>query len=139
VIPESAQKIAETRNVQIKVDVENTPVFTDEKLLRNVVRRLLHNAAKFADPDTEVLIKGYPTGDLFQVQISNKGPEMSEAKIRQILKPFKLNENALNHSTGTGLGLSICQALLKLLGSQLDITCTDGTVTVSFGLRTQIK
>ena len=35
------------------------------------------------------------------------------------MKPFTLNENALNHSVGTGLGLPISLALLKLHDSAL--------------------
>jgi signal transduction histidine kinase len=135
--PEVVQKVVEARELHLQIDIENVEILTDEKILRNVLRRLLHNAVKFADAGSTVNVSGKQVADLFQIEMSNKGTKIDESQIRQILKPFKLNENALNHSTGTGLGLSICQALLKLLGSELHITCSDDTIRVSFSLKTR--
>jgi signal transduction histidine kinase len=40
----------------------------------------------------------------------------------------------MHHSKGTGLGLSVVQALLKRLGSQLEVESPKGKFSASFSL-----
>ncbi len=131
-VPEWLQNSFAHRQVNLLYEIDNQTVLADEKIIRNVYRRLLHNAAKFADAGSEVVITGHSEAKYYDVSIMNIGKPLDEARIRQILKPFTLNENAMNHSTGTGLGLPIAQALLKLHKSTLDITCRDNQIKVSF-------
>lgn len=132
-IPESVEKLAKTRNVKIEFDVENQEVVADEKSLRNVVRRLLHNAVKFSVEGGTVQVRGESAKKSgYKVSFVNSGPSVDETKIKQILKPFTLNESVLNHSTGTGLGLSVSQALLRLHDSAIDFKSQGGQVDVSF-------
>ncbi|RYZ72264.1 MAG: ATP-binding protein, partial [Proteobacteria bacterium] len=107
----------------------------DEKTIRNVFRRLIHNAAKFADPETNIVIRGRKHNGLYEVAIENLGPAIDEKRVAQLMKPFTLNENALNHSVGTGLGLPISQAILKLHGTHLRFSTTSSTVIVAFDLK----
>lgn len=128
-------KIAGDRNLQLSFEIENQKVIADEKIIKSIVRRLLHNAVKFAEPKSEVLVRGVSSGKgLYIFSIHNKGPALDEKKIQSLLKPFTLNENKMNHSVGTGLGLSICNALLKLHSSKLEISSAKGLITVGFQL-----
>jgi len=134
-VPESIQDLAASRRIGFKFAIENQTVVCDEKLIRNVLRRLLHNAAKFATASSEVLIEGRSKSDgLYEVSLSNSGKPIEERRIQQLMKPFTLDENTLNHSVGTGLGLSICQALLKLHSSSLRFTSEKNTLVVAFDL-----
>lgn len=133
-IPEEIRKIAADRGVTFKLSIAKDNVECDEKLIRNVFRRLVHNAAKFADEDSEVHITGKRDDDRFQLRIANFGEPIDERLIAQLLKPFTLNENALNHSVGTGLGLSVCQAILKLHRSALHFTSEGREIEVGFDL-----
>lgn len=128
------QKTKTDRNVNIKFDIENQTVIGDERVLKNVMRRLLHNAVKFAEPKSDVVVRGHSKARLYEVSIENKGPAIDPAKIGNLLKPFTLNENTMNHSTGTGLGLSICNALLKLHSSQITIESKSGKIIARFEL-----
>jgi two-component system, sensor histidine kinase and response regulator len=103
----------------------------------------MHNASKFATIDSTVEITGKSVegtggksgpGD-YEVTISNKGKPIDDRQVAQLLKPFTLNENVLNHSVGTGMGLSICQAMLKLHGTSLKFTSHDSLISVSFTLK----
>jgi len=127
-------KLATDRGVTFRFSVENQKICCDEKYIRNIFRRVLHNSAKFAKAGTEVEISGQAHANHYQLTVSNEGTPLDDRKIAQLLKPFTLNENALNHSIGTGLGLSICQALLKLHGSQLRFTSHDSKIQVGFDL-----
>ena len=135
-IPEAMQELATSRGVKMKFEIESQSLTCDEKIMRNVFRRLMHNAIKFADKGTEIEITGVSRADsMYELSISNLGKPMEEKQIASLLKPFTLNENMMNHTTGTGLGLSICQALLKLLGSRLAIESAKNRITVSFALK----
>lgn len=135
-LTEPIQKLLNDRNVTLNFDVENQRFIADEKILKNVLRRLIHNAAKFADSKSAVQIKATAgSNGLLQVSIENQtseGLRLDAKKIQTLLKPFTLNENTLNHSAGTGLGLSICNALLKLHHSKLEIDAIGNRVLVSF-------
>jgi two-component system, sensor histidine kinase and response regulator len=133
-IPEPAASTAATRQVKFDVDVESASVKADEKLLLNVVRRILHNAAKFADQGSTVKVRGKVFDDGYEISVANAGKPIEERKILQIFKPFTLNESVMNHTTGTGLGLSVCQALLRAHGSTLNFSSNKNTIQLSFKL-----
>ena len=133
-VPEAVAKLAHDRRVRFRYSLENQKVQCDEKVIRNVFRRLIHNAAKFAESDSDVEITGAMSGSRYRVSITNRGGPIDEKQIERLMKPFTLNENVLNHSVGTGLGLSICQAMLKLHGSGLKLTSRDSQIHVVFDL-----
>jgi two-component system sensor histidine kinase/response regulator len=134
-LTEPVLKIASDRHLEIHFDVENQNFIGDEKILKNVIRRLTHNAVKFATANSEIHVTGKTVeGGLYKISIENFGPEIDDRKIQNLFKPFTLNENTLNHSVGTGLGLSICNALLKLQDSKLELTSRAGKVVASFSI-----
>ncbi len=134
-IPEMIESVAASRQVAFQFEIENQDILCDEKTIRNVFRRLLHNAAKFANSGSAVVIRGKTHDGLYRVSIENQGAAIDEKRIAQLMKPFTLNENALNHSVGTGLGLPISQALVKLHGTSLQFYTSESTVTVAFDLK----
>ncbi len=137
-LPESIHAQATERKITFAFDVENQKVICDEKVVRNIFRRLTHNAVKFAAAGTQVRVSGKSApGGVYRVSVFNEGPSIDPKRVAQLLKPFTLNENMMNHSVGTGLGLSICQAMLKLHAASLDFESTEGAnggVRVSFSL-----
>lgn len=134
-LPEMVDVVAASRHVTFEFTVENQNVLCDEKLIRNVFRRLCHNAAKFASAGTVVRINGSSVNGGYRVSIENQGTPLDEVRIAQLMKPFTLNENTLNHSVGTGLGLPISQALLKLHGSSLGFASEGDRVIITFDLK----
>lgn len=131
-IPVSVQRLAADRKVSFHFKIENLSLIADEKIVRNIFRRLAHNAAKFSDPNSKIEVMGQKNGARYEVCISNSGEPIDQRLITQLLKPFTLNENVLNHSVGTGLGLSVCQAMLKLHGSSLHFVSQKRDISVSF-------
>lgn len=135
VLTDPISKLASDRQLSITFDIENQKVIGDEKILRNVLRRLLHNAAKFADAKSGIAVRGKSGDDgLYHIEIENSGPAIDPAKVENLLKPFTLNENTMNHSVGTGLGLSICNALLKLHSSRIRLESRKSGIVASFTL-----
>jgi two-component system sensor histidine kinase/response regulator len=111
-------------------------VTADKEMIRQVLNRLVHNAAKFGYDNTEILLQAHQEKGDVVFSVINKGPQIDVPVIEKILKPFFIDEDVMNHSTGMGLGLSICQSILGLHGSQLKIDNIPEGVRVSFPLPT---
>ncbi|HAG92341.1 MAG TPA: hybrid sensor histidine kinase/response regulator [Bdellovibrionales bacterium] len=122
------------KGMKIKKDLSPLVVRSDSKLISGVLQRLIENAIQFGNPDSTLLISAKTRETETVVKIVNEGPDLSAEVIDRIMKPFNLNENALHHSKGSGLGLSVSQAILKNLGSELNLTSDRGKVEVSFVL-----
>ena len=133
-IPDKIRELAESRMVDFSFNLAPASVLADEKSTRDVFRRLIHNAAKFADSDTVINIDGQVVDGYYHLSISNHGRPIEERRLSQMLKPYTLNENSMNHSVGTGMGLSICQALLRLQSSSLHLTCQKNRIAAQFAL-----
>jgi signal transduction histidine kinase len=111
----------------------------DRELIRQVLNRLVHNAAKFGFDNSEIFVEcekvqGADLTPRALFSVMNRGPQISPTVIEKILRPFFIDEDVMNHSTGMGLGLSICNSLLALHGSKLDFQNTEDGVRVSFSL-----
>lgn len=109
-------------------------VLADPELIRQVLNRLVHNAAKFGQDNSEIFVDAEKDGDQVCFSVMNKGPQLETPVIEKILRPFYIDEDVMNHSTGMGLGLNICQSILTLHQSQLKIENTEDGVRVSFHL-----
>jgi len=108
----------------------------DRDLIRQVLNRLVHNAAKFGSDNSEIHVEAKSADQQVIYSVTNKGPQIEAPVIEKILRPFFIDEDVMNHSTGMGLGLSICQSILNLHQSKLKIENTADGVRVSFNLPT---
>ncbi|MEN0058729.1 MAG: hybrid sensor histidine kinase/response regulator, partial [Bdellovibrio sp.] len=133
-LPADIQTLVEKKQQKIVSKLESTPVMADARLIKQVLFRLIHNAAKFGDESSEIHLESLRNGANLRFLIHNKGPQLPVAVINKIMKPFYIDEDVMHHSTGTGLGLTICQAILKCHNSQLQFKNTDQGVMVFFEL-----
>ena len=138
---DAINELASSRKLKLDFQIENKILTVDEKAVRNVIRRIAHNAVKFAEVGTTVEFVGKSSirsgKSVYEFSITNLGKPVQAARLEQMLKPFTLNENVMNHSVGTGLGLSISQAFLKLHNSELRFECSGNQVraTMAFEIR----
>jgi two-component system sensor histidine kinase/response regulator len=125
----------EQKSMSLDVVLETEDVRADAKALRSVLTRLLDNAVKFGHEKSTIEISAREL-ETKQVQISlaNEGKSLKAESIAKILKPFSLDENIMHHTKGSGLGLSVVQALLRRLGSQLEVNSPKGKFEASFAL-----
>jgi two-component system sensor histidine kinase/response regulator len=130
--PLSYDALLKKNHLSIKFDIEQCSIFADEKLLQNVLARLIENALKFSNSTAEILVQGRVIKNQLEIEISNQCQNIQPEKIRHLLKAFTLNEEAFHHSSGNGLGLSISQSLLKLHESPLHFESIEKCVKVGF-------
>ncbi|NQZ01211.1 MAG: hybrid sensor histidine kinase/response regulator [Bdellovibrionales bacterium] len=134
-VTQKFEMAAKKKDIAIIEAPANAKFRADQNVVSSVLERLVENAVKFADEKSEIKLSVDDSDEGVRVSVVNKGKKTLSAKaISEILKPFHLDENALNHTSGTGLGLSVCQALLKTHDSELKIESEKPFFTASFQL-----
>ncbi len=129
------QSQLEKKSMTLNLVTEAGEVRADAKALRSVLSRLLDNAIKFGHENSEIEFESKELdGKTVQVSLVNEGKGIKAETIAKILKPFSLDENIMHHSKGTGLGLSVVQAVLRRLGTQLEVDSPKGKFAASFSL-----
>lgn len=111
----------------------NPVIFTDKRLLKNIIINLLANAIKFSGENTIIDIRCKTHSPYFEISITDKGIGISEEDQEQLFSSFFRGRNALNIQ-GTGLGLHIIKRYADLLKGTITIKSDLGkgtTVTVA--------
>lgn len=132
--PKDLQNILIQKQQTVVSKLEPLSVRADVRLIKQVMQRLIHNAAKFGNENSEIHIESMKSGNNLRFIVSNKGPHLPATVVDKITKPFYIDEDVMHHSTGTGLGLTICQSILKSHNSFLQFKNTDQGVMVYFEL-----
>ena len=107
-------------------------VIGDRGRLRQVLTNLIGNAVKFTQEggiDVEVSLADTSTDThvAIHVAVRDTGIGIPEEMTGQIFGEFNQVENARNRAfEGTGLGLSITQALVRLMGGEIEVASTLG-------------
>jgi signal transduction histidine kinase len=100
-------------NVALSPDLP--PINADEFRLRQIVRNLLGNAAKYT-AQGEIMIKTMRHDSKIQIAVIDTGPGIPEDQRAMVFVPFvKLD----NRSAGVGLGLDIARQLALLHGGDI--------------------
>ena len=98
----------------------DTVVYTDKKLLKNILINLLTNAIKFSDEGSPVEITSNTTGLVAEVTVSDKGIGIGAEEQEHLFSSFFRAKNAMNIQ-GTGLGLHIVKRYLDLLNGNVHL------------------
>lgn len=107
--------------VEFKLIGENALVFTDEKMINQIVTNLLSNALKYSHEGQPVVFKADVTGQGIEFIIIDKGIGIPKEEQSKVLEPFYRAEN-VGTIPGTGLGMSIVRNSLQLLGGSISFT-----------------
>ncbi len=126
------QKMMAIKQQTFNYDLKATTLEADSNFFKTMIHRALHNATKFGQTQSQILIHTEIVNAQFILEIQNTGPQISQNVLDKIMTPFTLDENVMNHSVGMGLGLTICQALLKSHGGHLQIENKNNGVSVRF-------
>jgi two-component system CheB/CheR fusion protein len=101
-------------------------VRSDPRLLEQILRNLLSNAAKFTTSG-KVLLGCRRRGETMRIEVWDTGPGIPEDDRRVIFEEFhQINNPARERSKGLGLGLAIVQRLSNLLGHSIDLKSWPG-------------
>ncbi|SDD34072.1 ATP-binding protein [Kordiimonas lacus] len=132
------QAQADEKSIEITKECESAELFSDERIMRQVLINLLSNAVKFTRPNGQIMISGHTVEDRYQLVVRDTGIGMSKDEIQKAVSLFGQvqGEYARSH-TGTGLGLPLVSRFMELLGGDFAISSVPGegtTVTLGFPL-----
>ncbi len=134
IVNPAIQKLIQSKNLKLTSKLENLEFKSDRRLFYQIIQRLVHNACKFCDANSEIQIQSAKSGNKIRFTIHNKGPQIAADAVEKIFKPFYIDENVMNHSTGFGLGLTVCESILKLHKSSLHVQNLEDGVSLYFEL-----
>ncbi|MDI4664120.1 response regulator [Xanthobacter autotrophicus] len=101
-------------------------VYSDPRLLEQMVRNLLSNALKYTTRG-KVLLGCRRHGEMLRIEVCDTGAGIAEQDIRAIFDEYhQLDNPARERSRGLGLGLSIVQRLAILLGHPVHVRSQPG-------------
>lgn len=97
-------------------------VMADEGLIKQAVRILVDNAAKYTKEKDEIILSvGYDTDGKVYVQVQDTGIGMKESDIEHMFERFYRSDEARSYG-GTGLGLSIAKWIVDKHDGYFEIT-----------------
>jgi PAS domain S-box-containing protein len=103
-------------------------IYSDKKLLKNILINLASNAIKFSDEGRSIDIRTVANDNKAIISIADKGIGIPEDDQEHLFTSFYRAHNAVNIQ-GTGLGLHIIKRYLDLLGGsiRLESKLNEGT------------
>jgi signal transduction histidine kinase len=115
---------------------EDAVAMGDRAMVATVMRNLVANAIKYTPERGTVSVSAVPTGNQYEVRVTDTGVGMSPATVNSL---FKLGVSNSTPGTmgekGTGLGLVVSSEFLKLHGQRLHVESRTGEgTTFSFNL-----
>jgi signal transduction histidine kinase len=113
------------RDMRLRLRAANAEVTCLRLLVRRILDNLLYNALRHAGRG-QVLLSGRLRNGGYLIQVRDQGPGMSEARLRQLNRPFAESGDA---NDGFGLGIHIVQALCREAGYVFSIRSQPGRGT----------
>ena len=107
------------QTIQLEVNGKPETVYTDGKILKNVLNNLLSNAIKYSGENSNIDFSIHYLGDRITLVVQDHGIGIPEKDQEHLFERFYRASNTA-HTSGTGLGLSIVKNYLALMNGQLE-------------------
>ncbi|KAK9357509.1 histidine kinase [Lipomyces starkeyi] len=130
-----------------KVEFASSLVMSEAPRYSRSMKRQLSTGIAPTDPksgstrSSSTILESSLTGQLllFEFQVEDNGPGISDGLQQRIFEPFVQGDQALSKTYGgAGLGLSICKQLAELMGGTIELVSVEGmgsTFTFRVALR----
>ncbi|XXX80901.1 PAS domain S-box protein [Sorangium sp. So ce134] len=116
--------------VRLEVNGDVPAVPADPGRLEQIVTNLLSNAAKYGQPDGDIVVAVSVDRSFAQVAVTNSGPGIAEASLPHLFKRFsRAAEGDPRRIRGVGLGLYITKGLVEAHGGSISVESTPGGAT----------
>lgn len=98
----------------------NENMYSDKKIIRNILINLISNAIKFSNEDGTIKVKISYTKKHFVLEVADNGIGISNEDKKHLFERFFRGKNATNIG-GTGLGLNIVSKYVELLKGKIEL------------------
>lgn len=106
---------------------------SDPQRLAQLLSNLLKNALLHGDSGEPIHVDARIDGASFVLAVSNAGPDLSQAVIDQLFKPY-WRATSRAGDEGLGLGLYIVDQIARGHDGAIGVTSTDGRITFTFSM-----
>ena len=107
------------RRIELEA-AEGLPLVTgEETYVEQVVRNLLTNAAKYADPATPIRVVVEPGEDGVVVRVLDEGIGIDPDDLDRVFELFYRSSSASRMAGGAGIGLFVCRQLVEAMGGRI--------------------
>jgi two-component system CheB/CheR fusion protein len=121
---------AQSRGLDLRVITSQCRVFSDPRLLEQILRNLVSNALKYTTTG-KVLVGCRRRKGMLRVEVWDSGIGIPEDELTAIFYEYhQVNEQTADHNHGLGLGLSIVEKLGNLLDHAITVRSRVGKGSV---------
>ncbi len=113
-------------------------VFTDKRLLKNILLNLVSNASKFSPENSTIEISCTHGKEQIVLRVKDRGIGISKEDQQHLFERFFRAKNAQNIQ-GTGLGLHIISKYIELLNGKIEVSSEESKGTTFVITIPQIK
>jgi two-component system sensor histidine kinase KdpD len=105
----------------VEADLEaNLPMLNlDVMLFEQVLVNLLDNAAKYAAPGSNIMVRARRSFGSIVIEVLDEGPGIPEDRLERVFEKFHRVKQGDRQRAGTGLGLAICRGFIDALGGKI--------------------
>jgi PAS domain S-box-containing protein len=115
--------------IGVRLQLTDEVIYSDEKLLLNILTNLISNAIKFSPGEKLIgMYCGQDAGKLI-LEVADNGIGINEQETDTIFEPFSRGKD-VGAISGTGLGLSIVRTAVKLFKGKIELTRNENFKTV---------
>lgn len=121
---------AQAHGLRLRVVPCQLTIWSDPRLLQQMIRNLLSNAVKFTKQG-KILLGCRRRGNNLSIEVWDTGIGISEQQLQAIFREFHRIDNSFNEvDRSFGLGLPLVQRLGKLLGHAINVRSSLGAGSV---------
>ena len=117
---------AQGLKIEIEADGIGLVALADSQRLTQVIDNFATNAVKYGAAGGVIVFRAMPCACGVRIEVSDKGPGLSEQKQTQLFEPF--NRLGLERSSveGHGIGLALAKRLVELQGGFIGVDSAPG-------------
>ncbi|MDQ3474240.1 MAG: PAS domain S-box protein [Acidobacteriota bacterium] len=122
---ETVRDEAETKGLQVRIEMTNELVFVDGDPLRmeQVVWNLLNNAVKFTPSGGKVTVKLVKQNGFAQLAVADTGQGIEPKFLPHVFEIFRQADATISRRQGgMGIGLALVQQLVQLQGGSVSVS-----------------
>ncbi len=93
--------------------------FGEETYVEQVVRNMLTNAAKYAEPPTPIRVVVDAADDEVTVRVLDEGIGIAGGDTSRVFELFYRSSSATRMAGGAGIGLFVCRQLVEAMGGRI--------------------
>jgi two-component system, OmpR family, sensor histidine kinase KdpD len=121
--------------VEVRVRDHLPPAMMDASRIKEVLRHLLENAAKYSPPGSPIFISSEVKAERLITNVADRGAGIDDLERSMIFDKFYRGQGQRYRVQGTGMGLAIVKAIMEAHGGRIEVTSQLGQGSVfSFGL-----